>query len=458
MIKQQKFNDQDQVFESTQEKKELYGEVFTPYILIEMMLTSIPIKHFTNKNNIWLDIGAGTGYYSIYLYYKLFENLKKSFFSEEECKKHIIKNMLYMVEIQETNVMKLRKLFGEDANIIFDDYLNYSPKFKPDFIIGNPPFNGCGIKKVPTNTNLNKKLDGKTIWTDFIKKSVTLLKENTGILCVIIPSIWMKPYKENMYNFLTQYQLTNIHCFSNTETNKIFKGNGQTPCCYFSLQKKKSNQTITIYDKSISKYIELKITGQKPIPVFAQSVIKKMQKYLYVGTIPIIKTNMPSSKTNFSLQKTKWFPHSNISSCILNNNKCELVINYSNFQCSYANSPKLILAHKMYGFPYLDEKGEYGISNRDNYVILADDIHTIDKLKIIQKFLSTKTSLFLFEGTRYRMKYLEKYIFELIPNIIFLPNFPQVINDDTIAEFFNFDDREKKAIDIFHKNEYHFFV
>ena len=112
----------------------------------------------------------------------------------------------------------------------------------------------------------------------------------------------------------------------------------------------------------------------------------------------------------------------------------------------------------MYGFPYLDEKGEYGISNRDNYVILADDIHTIDKLKIIQKFLSTKTSLFLFEGTRYRMKYLEKYIFELIPNIIFLPNFPQVINDDTIAEFFNFDDREKKAIDIFHKNEYHFFV
>ena len=43
MIKQKKFNDQDQIFTSSQEKKELYGEVFTPYILIEMMLNSIPI-------------------------------------------------------------------------------------------------------------------------------------------------------------------------------------------------------------------------------------------------------------------------------------------------------------------------------------------------------------------------------------------------------------------------------
>lgn len=458
MIKNKKFNDTEQVFETTQEKKELYGEVFTPYNLVERMLNTIPLKHFKNKNNIWLDVGAGTGYYSIYLYYKLFDNLKKQFISEEQCKNHIINNMIYMIEIQEANVLELKEIFGDTANIICDDYLNYEPNFKPDFIIGNPPFNGSGIKKVPTNTNLNKKCDGKTIWTEFIRKSVAILKDETGILCVIIPSIWMKPDKENMFNFLTQYSLTNINCFSNTETNKLFKGNGQTPCCYFCLQKKESDNFITIYDKSLHKYIEYDIIDKKPIPVFAQSIIKRMQNYLYVGTIKIIKTNMPLSKTNFSLQKTDEFPYANVSSCILNNNECELVINYSDIKCNYAGIPKLILAHKMYGFPYLDEEGEYGISNRDNYVILLDLIYTIDKLKIIQKFLSTKTALYLFEATRYRMKYLEKYIFELIPNIIFLPDFPELINDDTIANYFNFCDIEKESIQNFIKNDYKFFI
>ena len=30
---------------------------------------------------------------------------------------------------------------------------------------------------------------------------------------------------------------------------------------------------------------------------------------------------------------------------------------------------KIVLPHKMYGFPYIDKDGAYGISNRDNYII-----------------------------------------------------------------------------------------
>ena len=66
----------------------------------------------------------------------------------------------------------------------------------------------------------------------------------------------------------------------------------------------------------------------------------------------------------------------------------------------------------MYGFPYLDRNGEFGISNRDAYIIKDK---SIQELEILQKFFSSKTALFLFESTRYRMKFLEKYIFELIP-------------------------------------------
>ena len=60
------------------ERKELYGEVFTPFSLIDKIISLIPIEHFKNKNKKWLDIGAGSGYFSIYLYFKLFENLKNN--------------------------------------------------------------------------------------------------------------------------------------------------------------------------------------------------------------------------------------------------------------------------------------------------------------------------------------------------------------------------------------------
>ena len=121
----------------------------------------------------------------------------------------------------------------------------------------------------------------------------------------------------------------------------------------------------------------------------------------------------------------------------------ELIINYSNTPLSFSGVPKLILAHKMYGFPYLDVSGEYGISNRDNYVIIKEKHEDLLKLK---QFLSTKTALYFFEATRYRMKYLEKYAFQLIPDITHLTDFPTEINDKTIADYFQFDEEDRYVI------------
>ena len=108
----------------------------------------------------------------------------------------------------------------------------------------------------------------------------------------------------------------------------------------------------------------------------------------------------------------------------------------------------------MYGFPYLDDNGDYGISNRDNYVITG---YSMKELKQIKDFLSTKLALYLFESTRYRMKYLEKYVFELIPNITKISKFPKIINDDTVAKFFNLTEIEYNAIKGLHKKDYKFF-
>ena len=163
---------------------------------------------------------------------------------------------------------------------------------------------------------------------------------------------------------------------------------------------------------------------------------------------------MPPKDCIFSdSQKEGYF--SNIRTCRLNGLKPELIINYSNKKLKYIEIPKLVLTHKMYGFPYLDISGDYGISNRDNYIIIKNSINDLVKL---QKFLSTKTALYLFETTRYRMKYLEKYAFDLIPDITLLDNFPEIITDKTIAEYFKFDDYDKKAINNLHHKNYKFFI
>ena len=75
----------------------------------------------------------------------------------------------------------------------------------------------------------------------------------------------------------------------------------------------------------------------------------------------------------------------------------------------------------------------------------------------IQKFLSTKTALYVFEATRYRMKFLEKYAFDLLPDITQFADFPEEINDDTIAEYFGFDEQDKKNIQTYQKKNYKFF-
>lgn len=437
--------------EVIKENKELYGEVITPFSLINNMFDIMPKEIFENPILKWLDPGCGRGNFSIILYFRLLEGLSKKIPNIEERKKHIIKNMIYMIEIRSENIKILKTLFGIEANIYEKDFISYKILEKFDVVIGNPPFNCNGQKKVPTNNKDNKNEDGITIWNKFIVKSIELLKDNTGILCMFVPSIWLKPDKERLYNYLTQYDIKWLNCMSNTETNKIFNGNAQTPSCYFLLTKKKSDNIISIQDSDRNEYINYKLKLNNPIPVFGQNIVNKLQKYSINNGIKVIKTNMPPKNTIISANKTEECIYPNITTCRLNiikNNrekikKPELIINYSNKPLIFSQQIKLVLAHKMYGLPYLDISGSYGISNRDNYIIVKDKIEDLIKL---ERFLSTKTAIYVFKATRYRMKYLEKYAFELLPDITKILDFPNEINDNTIADYFGFDNKDRENI------------
>ena len=107
----------------------------------------------------------------------------------------------------------------------------------------------------------------------------------------------------------------------------------------------------------------------------------------------------------------------------------------------------------MYGFPFYDVSGVYGISSRDNYIIKNK---THEEFLLLQKFLSSKLVVYIFETTRYRMKYLEKEAFTFLPNILTIKEFPTVLTDSMLFDYFGITDEERNYIINFHK-DYHSF-
>ena len=72
----------------------------------------------------------------------------------------------------------------------------------------------------------------------------------------------------------------------------------------------------------------------------------------------------------------------------------------------------------------------------------------------LAKFLSTKFIRYVFEGSRYRMKYIDRYVFNSIPDITKIPNFPTDITDESLYKFFKLTKTEQKCIDNFYRKKY----
>ena len=179
-------NDYQQRLGTNIMKKHQYGEIFTPFTLIKDMFNMLPPSAFTNPNSTWLDPGSGTGFFSMFLFWKLDHGLSGCLPEKERRHNHIINKMIFMVEIQEENINALIEMFGKDANIYNEDFTIFKTAHTFDYVIGNPPYNANGIKKVPTNASCEKKQDGKTIWIPFIKKAISLLKENGNLLMICL--------------------------------------------------------------------------------------------------------------------------------------------------------------------------------------------------------------------------------------------------------------------------------
>ncbi len=202
------------------DNKNTRGEVFTPDNLILEILNKFPTSVWSNPKLTWLDPACGMGFFPAMIFLKLDIGLAKWQPNKKRRHHHILSKMLFMVELDNTNVSVCRKLFGNKANIVCANFLTeeskWSNEFIPkqfDIIIGNPPFNS------PKSESL--KGGNESLWPLFVSKSLDLLAPS-GYLSFIHPPGWRKPDHPLFPKLTHERQMLHLDIHGESDGKKTF--------------------------------------------------------------------------------------------------------------------------------------------------------------------------------------------------------------------------------------------
>lgn len=221
-----------------QKQKKDFGEVFTPINLIEDMLSHLPKSDWSNPNLKWLDPANGIGNFPVVVFYKLDEGLKAWEPDNKKRRKHIIENMLYMMEIQSNNNRIARNIFSSlcdsctpniwTVNSLTkskDEILFHFEIDRIDRIVGNPPFQAFQEAE-------SKRGGGDELYMKFIKKYLEVLDIN-GYLVFVHPPSWRKPEftegqkkskNAGMFDLMAhQNQMVYLEIHDAIDGNRVFK-------------------------------------------------------------------------------------------------------------------------------------------------------------------------------------------------------------------------------------------
>jgi hypothetical protein len=227
-------------------EKDKYGEVFTHPDLINKILDLFPNNVYKNPHLKWLDPSVGIGHFMILLYVRLMDGLESWEPNKKKRSDHIIHNMLYMVEINNTNCKKCNAIFGKNANIYCSNFLSditFTSKNGDnilfDCIIGNPPFqDNFGL------SDSGKRINGgkSKLYERIFLKAYRMLNSHGYISFVVPDNLFSGNGSESYKTLVNNY----VSFVSFNPFNQDFFPGIQQTICYFIMQQGYSSLKTTI--------------------------------------------------------------------------------------------------------------------------------------------------------------------------------------------------------------------
>ena len=419
----------DSCLKPKQKEKQENGEVFTPMNLVFEMLDNLD-KHynkengrsiFTERSFKWFDPASGMGNFPVAVYLRLMDGLKSQILNNEDRKKHILENMIYMSELNKKNVFICHQIFNMNnqykLNLYEGDTLEldivnvWTIQLNSfDVILGNPPYNKGGIRS-HTGKQLGDK--NETIWTKFIEKSFEWLKPD-GFLAFINPLSWLKK-SHSLHNEMLEKHIVWLKLWDDSQSKGAI--NADIPISLYVLQNtlntqnKKTEIISEIKRKKLTTTSFEYLNKNYSIPLALHSIFDKLIQFIEKHNCSLeyktktIKSSGTKAKipTEYTLEDMWAIDTYTIKEGILVKKATE--------QHPDANKRKLIIANKR-GFKgvFIDE-GKLSLTGTEKIYMLGEN------LELILKIMNFGISNILCDYTKYRMSFLEKEVCNYIPDI-----------------------------------------
>jgi len=402
----------DQGLTIRDKEKDKFGEVFTPAKLIDEILDALPADVWRNPDAKWLDPAAGRGYFGALVYIRLFNTLRSKIPDDAVRSKHILENMLYMVEINPASVHGLRKWFGHKARISLADFLNQEGKWRRDLDLDRRDtgigldrrdldldrrYTGIGLNRRDTGLNINTgahfdvilgnppfqsskievyegSVGHRTLWDKFILATLPLLKP-CGHLGFITPAGWRRPKSTLYQSMVKENRLKYLHIYGKADGISIFGAETRFDVYVIERVNPVSNPDDTIQyeskecdtehpknpiiiDELGKTHRNIKAHMWPFLPNYAYKEIKRILVDPMLG-IPVLFHAGDYDARHLATQKTKKMRYPIVHGIT----KEGLGLRFSNKRIPrHFGQPKVLLNFNEKQYPYNDYRGQYGMS------------------------------------------------------------------------------------------------
>jgi hypothetical protein len=419
----------DSCLKPKQKEKQENGEVFTPMGLVFEMLDNLD-KHYRKENGRsifsesgfkWFDPASGMGNFPVAVYLKLMDGLKTHIPNDEERKKHIIENMIYMSELNKKNVFICYQIFNVNnrykLNINEGDTLELDTVnawgVSPhgfDVILGNPPYNKGGIRS-HTGKQLGEK--NETIWTRFIEKSFEWLKPD-GFMVFINPLSWLKK-SHSLHNNMLEKHVVWLKLWDNSQSKGEI--NADIPISLYILQNtvntpnKKTEITSILKRRGLTTTSVEYLNQRYSIPLAFHGIFNKLIHFIETKNLQLEYKTKTVKSTGIKEKIPTGYRLEDMWAVDTYTIKDGLMVKRATEQHPDANKRKLIISNKASFAGVFIDDGKLGLTGNHKFYIMGEN------LELVMKMLDFKIMNIIGHYTKYGQDFLDGEAFKYLPDI-----------------------------------------